>query len=174
MSTEEIYNILQDTFKDDIIELVSDLPVEQIIVANSLKINEISQFLRDSDNLQFDSLMNLSGVDDNNAENITNEDGSVEKKGGTLSIYYHLYSTKLNHKVTIKVSTDRDNPEIESVVDIWGAANWHEREAFDMFGINFLNHPDLRRILLPDDWDGFPLRKDYENPEYYGGMKIPY
>jgi len=85
-----------------------------------------------------------------------------------------LDSFSLKHKITLKTSTNRDVPEVESVTNIWYSANWHEREAFDMFGINFLNHPDLRRILMPYDWEGFPLRKDYENPEFYEGMKIPY
>ena len=83
-------------------------------------------------------------------------------------------STILKHKITLKVSTEKENPEVESVDEIWKASTWHEREAYDMYGIIFLNHPDLRRILLPDDWDGYPLRKDYENPEFYDGMKIPY
>jgi NADH-quinone oxidoreductase subunit C len=105
--------------------------------------------------------MNLSGVD--------------EIKDGLLSVYYHLESTKLKHKITLKVSTDRNNPEVPSVIEVWKGADWHEREAYDMFGIIFLNHPDLRRILMPYDWDaGFPLRKDYENPEFYQGMKVPY
>ena len=105
--------------------------------------------------------MNLSGVD--------------EPKAGLLSVYYHLESTKLKHKITVKVSTDRNNPEVSTVTEVWKAADWHEREAYDLFGIIFLNHPDLRRILMPYDWDaGFPLRKDYENPEFYQGMKVPY
>ena len=120
-----------------------------------------SFFLRDSSDLQFDSLMNLSGVD--------------EPKAGLLSVYYHLESTKLKHKITLKVSTDRNKPEVTTVTEVWKGADWHEREAYDMFGIIFLNHPDLRRILMPYDWDaGYPLRKDYENPEFYLGMKVSY
>jgi NADH-quinone oxidoreductase subunit C len=92
-----------------------------------------------------------------------------------ISVYYHLESTSLKHKVILKVSTGREKPEIPSVVEIWKGADWHEREAYDLFGIIFLNHPDLRRILMPYDWEyGYPLRKDYENPEFYLGMKVPY
>lgn len=174
MSAEQIYNLLKEYFGDAILEMVSNVPTEPIISVEPLQINVISQFLRDSNELQFDNLMNLSGVDDNNATKTTNEDGSVSSQGGTLSVYYHLDSFSQKHKITLKVSTNRDVPEVESVTNIWYSANWHEREAFDMFGINFLNHPDLRRILMPDDWDGFPLRKDYENPEFYDGMKISY
>ena len=174
MSAEEIYNLLKENFGNAILEIVSNVPTEPIISVEPLQINVISQFLRDSNELQFDNLMNLSGVDDNNATKTTNEDGSVSSQGGTLSVFYHLDSFSLKHKITLKTSTNRDVPEVESVTNIWYSANWHEREAFDMFGINFLNHPDLRRILMPYDWEGFPLRKDYENPEFYEGMRIAY
>jgi NADH-quinone oxidoreductase subunit C len=174
MNADDIYNLLKEKFGNSILELVSDVPTEPIISVEPLKINEVCEYLRDADNTQFDSLMNLSGVDDNNAEKVTNEDETVTTQGGTLSIFYHLDSILLKHKIVIKISTDRDNPEVESVTPVWGAANWHEREAYDMYGFKFLNHPDMGRILMPYDWEGFPLRKDYENPEFYEGMKIPY
>ncbi|MDA3861347.1 MAG: NADH-quinone oxidoreductase subunit C [Melioribacteraceae bacterium] len=174
MNAEEIYNLLKEKFGDSILEMVSDVPTEPIISVEPLKINEVSEFLRDADEFQFDSLMNLSGVDDDNVEKVTNEDETITSKGGTLSVFYHLDSTILKHKITLKTSTNRDNPEVESVTNIWGSANWNEREAYDMFGLKFLNHPSLTRILMPYDWEGFPLRKDYENPEFYEGMKIPY
>ena len=78
-----------------------------------------------------------------------------------LALVYNLYSYKTKGKIALKVFLDRNNPAVESVTEIWQGANWHEREAFDMMGIKFLGHPDLRRILLPDDWTGHPLRKDY-------------
>ena len=174
MSAEEIYNLLKEKFGDSILEMVSDVPTESIISVNPLQINVVCEFLRDSEKLQFNSLMNLSGVDDDNSSKVTNEDGTVSISGGTLSVYYHLDSTILKHKITLKVSTEKDKPEVESVTSIWHSANWHEREAYDMYGFIFLNHPDLTRILMPYDWEGFPLRKDYENPEFYEGMKIPY
>jgi len=173
-SPEEIFEILKAEFQDAVVEIDSELPVEPIIIVDRLAINKIAQFLRINEDLQFDSLMNLSGVDDANDEKITEEDGTVTIKGGTFSVYYHLHSTTIDHKVVLRVITDKDKPEVESVDPVWKASTWHEREAYDMYGIIFLNHPDLRRILLPDDWDGYPLRKDYENPEYYDGMKIPY
>lgn len=171
---EEIFEILLSQFPEAVIEMQSELPVEPVISVDPLKINEVGEFLRSDNDLQFDSLMNLSGVDDDNGVKETNEDGTVKKTGATLSVFYHLHSTILKHKITLKVSTDKENPEVESVDGVWKASTWHEREAYDMYGILFLNHPDLRRILLPDDWDGYPLRKDYENPEFYDGMKIPY
>ena len=74
----------------------------------------------------------------------------------------------------LKVVLDREKPEVDSVVDFWRTAEWHEREAFDLIGVKFLGHPDLRRILLPADWEGHPLRKDYQHQEYYRGIKVEY
>ena len=174
-TSEEIFKLLKEKFGDSIIELKIDKPVEQFIVVHPLEIDKICLFLRDEKDFLFDSLMNLSGVDDANGEKVKDEKEQVTIKGGTLSVYYHLESTKIKHKLTLKVSTSRDNPEVATVTDSWKSADWHEREAYDMYGINFLNHPDLRRILMPYDWEfGYPLRKDYKNPEFYQGMKVPY
>ena len=81
-----------------------------------------------------------------------------------LSMVYHLESTVHRHILVVKTKIeDRDNPKIESVSSIWKTAEFHEREAYDLFGVKFLNHPDLRRLFLTDDWVGWPLRKDYED-----------
>ena len=93
---------------------------------------------------------------------------------GTIDIIYNLYSIPFNHHVALKISVPRDHVEVDSVQDIWKTANWHEREAWDMFGIRFKGHPDLRRILLPADWEGHPLRKDYKQQDYYRGIKVEY
>lgn len=93
---------------------------------------------------------------------------------GTIDVVYNLYSIPFNHQVALKITVPRDQPEVASVQDIWRTANWHEREAWDMFGIKFSGHPDLRRILLPADWDGHPLRKDYKQQEYYRGVKVEF
>ena len=171
----EILNILKEKFGEAIGELVSDKPAESVIVVSPMEIDKICLFLRDEKDLEFNSLMNLSGVDDANGEKVKDENGNEILKGGTLSVYYHLESISLKHKVTLKVSTDRENPEVASVEEIWRTADWHEREAFDMYGIKFLNHHNLIRILMPYDWEaGYPLRKDYQNPEFYKGMKVPY
>ena len=174
-TSEEIFNILKEKFGEAIGELVSDKPVESVIVVSPMEIDKICLFLRDEKDLEFNSLMNLSGVDDANGEKVKDENENEILKGGTLSVYYHLESISLKHKVTLKVSTDRENPEVASVEEIWRTADWHEREAFDMYGIKFLNHHNLIRILMPYDWEaGYPLRKDYQNPEFYKGMKVPY
>ena len=78
------------------------------------------------------------------------------------------------HKATVKVIVPKADPHVETVEKVWRAADWHEREAYDLIGVVFDNHRDLRRILCPYDWEGHPLQKDYEVPEYYNGMKVPY
>jgi NADH-quinone oxidoreductase subunit C len=174
-TAEEIYNLLKEKFNDKIIELNSAAPVELFVVVDPLTIHEVCFYLRDDKELQFNSLMNLSGVDNANGEKKTETDGSTVIAGGTLSVVYHLESTELKHKIVLKVFAPRENPDVESVSEVWRCADWHEREAYDLIGINFLNHPDLRRILMPYDWNaGYPLRKDYKNPEFYHGMKVPY
>lgn len=176
MSFEEILEKLKNKFPNSEFVVEDELPVEPFIVVNALEINEVGKFLRDDESLQFDSLMNLSGVDDNNAKKVKDEEGNVTLEGRTLSVYYHLHSMSLGHKVALKVSAQIEKPEIESVESVWKSADWHEREAYDMFGIIFLNHPNLTRILMPYDWEegSYPLRKDFETPEFYNGMKIPY
>lgn len=101
---------------------------------------------------------------------LTALDNGVEK--GTMEVIYTLYSIPFNHSVSLKVTLPREKPFLPTVSTIWKAADWHEREAFDLLGVQFLDHPDLRRILLPADWEGFPLRKDYKHQEYYHGVKV--
>lgn len=81
-----------------------------------------------------------------------------------LTMVYHLRSTQTDETLVIKVQLDRNSPEIATVSDIWRTAEFHEREAFEMFGVQFTNHPDLRKLILPDDFEGYPMRKDFEDP----------
>ena len=81
-----------------------------------------------------------------------------------LTMVYHLSSTTHRHNIVVKSNLDHNNPEIESVSHIWKTAEFHEREVFELFGVKFLHHPDLRKLILPDDWVGYPLRKDYDDP----------
>lgn len=174
-SHEEIYNILKEKFGDAVGQHVTNIPVEPFIEINPLKIHEVSLFLRDESDLQFDNLMLLTGLDDMNDKKVTLDDGSVENQDGTLSVVYHIESTTLRHKVTLKCIVPKTQPDVESVTYVWRSADWNEREAYDLLGIIFLNHPNLSRILMPYDWEfGHPLRKDYKNPEFYQGMKVPY
>jgi NADH-quinone oxidoreductase subunit C len=98
----------------------------------------------------------------------------VDFADGNLGVVYHLYSLPKRHKVTLKVIIPKDTPNVKTVSGVWATADWHEREAYDMIGIIFDGHKYLRRILLDDDWVGHPLRKDFEVPEFYHGMKVPY
>ncbi len=92
-----------------------------------------------------------------------------------LAVVYELRSTTHEHWFCIKVICPREGkPQVPTVSDLWPGANWHEREAYDMMGITFTDHPDFRRILLPEDWVGFPLRKDYEFPREYHGIPNTY
>lgn len=81
-----------------------------------------------------------------------------------LTMVYHLTSTVYGHTIVVKVKLDRNDPEIETVSDIWRTAEFHEREAYDLFGVRFMHHPDLRRLFMTDECNGWPLRKDYEDP----------
>lgn len=112
------------------------------------RLHSTMQVLRDTPELSFDYLFSLTGTDINS----------------TLGVVYHLESTKHRHVVVVKTTTeDRTTPVLDSVCDLWQTANLNEREAFDLLGIRFTNHPDLRRILLDDDFTGHPLRKDYQD-----------
>lgn len=157
MTTQEIHAKLQAKFGEKIGALSEG--VEQSCVVETGSIADVCQFLASEPALEMTSLMCLSSTDDK-----TN-----------LGVVYHLCSMTHKHKATLKVVlTDRENPSVPTVSHIWGTAEWHEREAYDMMGIVFEGHPDLRRILCPDDWEGWPLRKDYKVQEYYRGLKVPY
>lgn len=125
-------------------------------------ITNVCQFLRDDDRLFFDFLACITAIDNGPVIN-------------TMEVIYSLTSIPYNHNLNLRVMLPRNAPgqplpEILTVSHIWRTADWHEREAFDLLGITFTNHPDLRRILLPEDWPGHPLRRDYQEPERYHGI----
>ena len=119
---------------------------------------EIANYLKSDEDLLFDSLQCNTGVDIGE---------------GFLESRYNLHSMKHLNNIEIRIKVSTETPEIPSVEKIWRAADWFERETYDMFGIVFSSHSDLRRILLPEDWEGWPLRKDYEVQETYHGIVIP-
>jgi NADH-quinone oxidoreductase subunit C len=159
MTPDDIHRKLQARFGDRVLEFHGDAR-DPYVVVEAAAMHEIAAYLRHDIDLQFDSLMCLSGVD-----------YGPQK---TLAVVYHLASMTHRHKVTVKVEVPREGGAVPTVSDIWRTAEWHEREAYDMIGVRFDNHPDHRRILLPDDWDGFPLRKDYQVQEFYHGIRVPY
>ncbi len=156
MTTEEIFAELQEQFAGKAIDLTDEENVEPFIRVAGEAIGEVAVYLRDDEAMGFESLMCLSGVD----------------YPDHLTVVYHLFSTAQRHRVVLKVEVGRDDPHVPTVEHVWKVANWHEREAYDMFGIAFDGHSDLTRILCPDDWEGFPLRKDYEVQETYRDMKV--
>lgn len=109
---------------------------------------DFAKTLRDTSGLDFDYLFCLTCIDWKTH----------------LTMVYHLTSTLHRHSVVIKVKLDRGQPEVPTVCDLWRTAEFHEREVFELFGVQFIGHPDLRKLILPDDWIGYPLRKDYEDP----------
>jgi NADH-quinone oxidoreductase subunit C len=159
MTIVEIHARLVENFSDAITGFKPDTPGTPFITVSADYIKDVCLFLRDSADMAFDNLMNLSGVDNGDK---------------TLSVVYHLESMRVRHKCALKAVVPIDAAHVPTVSDVWASANWNEREAFDMFGIEFAGHPDLRRMLLPEDWEGFPLRKDYKVQEFYHGMRVPY
>ncbi len=159
MTAQEISELLKSRFGEGIREAKVEGVIDPYLKLDPSILRDVALMLRDDERLRFDLLMCLSGVD---------------YTGGKLGVVYHLNSTVLGHKIVLKVEVPADNPHCPSVESVWKTANWHEREAFDLVGIIFDGHPDLRRILMPDDWEGHPLRKDYKVPEFYNGMKVPY
>ena len=155
---EQIFEKLKEEFSDDILELVTEEHYDPYINVNPEKITDISLYLRDNPILKFDYLVMLSGMD----------------YGEELGVIYHLFSMDFKHRIVIKVKLDREDPKLPTVEKVWLTADWHEREAYDMFGINFEGHHNLIRILCCYDWEGWPLRKDYKVQEEYHGIKVPY
>ena len=155
MTSQEIASLLQEQFGQHI---TAAFPADKHprIHVNAENFRPIAEFLHSDPRLQFDWLANLSGVD--------------YVADGKLAVVYDLYSYDLKHTFAVKVYCARENPHLPSVCDLWPAANWHEREAFDMLGLIFDGHPNLTRILCCDDWVGFPLRKDYVFPKEYHGI----
>lgn len=121
----------------------------------------ICQYLYEDKECYFDLLESISGIDNGPDAN-------------QMEVIYHLYSISYDQQLGIRVLINREKPEVDSITGIWRTANWLEREVFDLYGIVFKNHPDLRRILLPADWEGFPLRKDYKTQNYYHGVKVDF
>lgn len=122
---------------------------EVTVVVPRERIVEICSFLKTAPGLEFNLLADVCGVDR----------GPEEEP--RFEVNYHLFSTTKFHRLRLKVLLNEDDPHVHTVTSVWRTANWHERETFDLFGVIFDNHPDLRRILLPEDWQGHALRKDF-------------
>lgn len=154
MESKAIAQIIKDAFPQVEMELVEEKTAPPYLVVPPEHLLEVARKLRDDPELSCESLSCLSAVDE----------------GDHLTTVYHLFSYAHRHMFVIKVRVPRDNPRVHSVDSIWPGANWFEREAYDLMGIVYEGSRDLRRIMMPEDWVGHPLRKDYHEPEEYRGM----
>ena len=158
-SREKLLSVIREVSHEEITEIPNSTPFGVIIKPEVIRL--LSERLHRDSDFFFDMLSCITGVDNG-------------PETGTMEVIYHLYSIPFNQSLVLKVIVPRENPGLESIATVWKTANWLEREVFDMFGITFINHPDLRRILMPADWKGYPLRKDYKHEEYYRGVKVEY
>lgn len=166
MPFEEIVQLLVEKFGEEVVLGVDTESKPSIIHVKTQHIAEVCLELYDNEQTYFDYLPCLSGVDNGPEAN-------------TMEVIYHLYSIPYHVSLGLKVQVERNKegaplPQVPTVSYIWRTANWHEREAYDLLGIHFTGHPDLRRILLAADWEGHPLRKDYQLQTYYHGIKVKY
>jgi len=149
MTNEALQNLISTWIPDPVTSELEFTEEESQFLNISVQPADLHQLmaqLKSNSETNFDYLFCLSGVD----------------WGKELGVVYHLESTTHRHIIVVKVKTeDRENPVFDSVCDIWKTAEFHECEVFDFFGIKFNNHPHLKRLFLTEDWDGFPLRKDY-------------
>ncbi len=155
------YSIIHEKFGSAISALDANETMPFFEVIDTSQWTEIALFMRDHPKLKFNYMACLTGVD-----------YPTEEKLGIIGNFESL--ALFNHKLAVKVKCARDGGSIPSVACVWHTANWHEREAYDMFGMLFPGHPELKRILCPDDWEGYPLRKDYKVQDQYHGIKVPY
>jgi NADH-quinone oxidoreductase subunit C len=161
MTFPELTDLLNTQFGSSLQANTQNLQPYLTVPADQLV--EACQFLRDDERLFFDLLACVTGIDNGPEAN-------------TMEVIYNLTSIPYRHDLMLKVIIPRNTaigklPSVPSLAHLWRTADWHEREAFDLVGIQFDNHPDLRRILLPTDWVGHPLRTDYEEEQQYHGIK---
>lgn len=158
MDAKSIFDRLAQKFGDAVYEFT---PAEGGVRDAFCKVKperwrDVALFLRDDPELRMDFLQCVTSVD--------------WIKQNVLQTVYHLYSYEKRHDFVVKIDAPRDNPVVPSVVSVWPTADWQEREQYDLLGVLFQGHPDLRRLLMPDDWDGHPMRKDYKEAAEYRGM----
>jgi len=154
-SLQDIHAALAAKFGDAIAPFAKPEAGDAWIEVDPGSILRVAEFLKSDPAMLFDYYVSNSGVD---------------YPPDHIVIVHHLFSYTHDHSATIKVRLDRAKPETDTLMHLWPAADWHERETFDLLGVIFKGHPELKRILLPDDWVGYPLRKDYKQPDEYHGV----
>jgi NADH-quinone oxidoreductase subunit C len=153
MEALQILERVKGKFGERVLEISEKKP-DPFLVLDPAAIVEVGGFLRDDPELAMDCLSNESGVDYKDR----------------IEVVYHLFSYSKRHGAVLKIKLPRDNPKVATLEGVWKSANWMEREIFDLLGVIFEGHSDLRRILMPEDWVGFPLRKDFVEPMEYHGI----
>jgi NADH-quinone oxidoreductase subunit C len=151
MDADQIAKMIEEKFPGEVTGTVTHAGQVGVMVKKE-RIQDICRFLHDDPALKMDHLSDLTAVDYSAYEG---------DQGPRFEVVYNMISTTFRHRIRLKARVPEDNPRIDTVTPIWQTANWHERETYDLMGIIFHGHPDLRRILLPDDWIGHPLRKEY-------------
>jgi NADH-quinone oxidoreductase subunit C len=163
---QDIKAILIGQFGESIVEQENISGMQPSLRVPAEKMAEVCLFLRDSDQTYFDYLSCLTAIDNG-------------PEARTMELFYNLYSIPYHLSFTLQLLIPRNQPgeplpTVPTVSQVWPTANWHEREAYDLMGIHFSGHPDLRRLLLPADWEGHPLRQDYQLQAYYHGIQVKY
>jgi NADH-quinone oxidoreductase subunit C len=157
MTPVEIIELVKQHDSEAVVSAIVDGLYPHVVLKPE-RLVATAAFLKIDPRLRFDLLRCISAVD--------------WPPRNAVEVAYDLISTSFGHAFALKVMLDRANPQVESVSAVWPAAEWHEREAFDLMGVTFGHHPDLRRILMPEDWTGHPLRKDYQDVVDYRGLKL--
>jgi NADH-quinone oxidoreductase subunit C len=156
VQNEQLVSQLTEKFGDKVEKIELQPPQAAVIVDKSILV-EFFKYMKEDENLKMDFLSSLSAVD-------YVEDG--------MELVYHLCSIQLRHKITVKIKLDREKPEVPTIRDIHPGADWYEREAWELFGIDISGHPNLKTFLLPEDWeDGWPMRRDWEGNDDF--VKMP-
>jgi NADH-quinone oxidoreductase subunit C len=162
MTPKDVFAKLQGRFADSVYDFAEGGDPKTGVTRDggckvkSVALRDVMAALRDDPELRCDFLQCISAVD--------------WLKQGVLQVVYHLFSYPHRHSFVVKVDLPRDNAVVASMVPLWSTADWLEREQFDLYGVQFDGHPDLRRLLMPDDWEGYPMRKDYKEQADYRGM----
>jgi NADH-quinone oxidoreductase subunit C len=148
MEPIQVAQKIKEKFPQDVAS-IEEFNGQATVYVDKKAIVDICTFLHDDPEMKFNYLRDITAVD------------YMGKKDIRFEVVYHLYSLDHRHMIRLKAKVSEGDCSIKTVVPIWAGANWHERECYDMFGIVFKGHPDLRRLLMPEDWEGWPLRKDY-------------